>query len=197
MLITACVLQHQRRVHALALSPAVIPSFPCLGNGPSMGSLFRWQTKGQVKSPTAPEGQKPVIISHGWSLDPGPPPQQGRQSVEFSSQRQVITAESLTLLHCQSNQLDRGAGLGCFSSLNLREIKGIFSHSLLPTAQALSISFPFFFLSHYFHLLLPLQLQTSLSSPRPRNGVIGSEGRVKKEALLPFTYPLWYPTLAF
>lgn len=142
--ITSCILQHQRRQHALVLSSAVIPSFPCLGNGPTMGSLFWWQTKGQVKSPTAPEGQKPVIISHGWSLDPGPH-QQGRQSVEFSSQRQVITAESLTLLHCQSNRLDRGVGLGCFSSLNLRKSK-VFSLSLSPTYCSSTLyPIPFFY----------------------------------------------------
>lgn len=186
-----------RSHHALPLSLAVIPSFPCLVNGTSMGSLFRWQTKGQVKSPTAPEGQRPVIISQGWSLDPGPH-QQGRQSAEFSSQRQVITAESLTLLHCQSNSgLIEKRDWAVFLHLIWGNQKYFLFHSPLPTAQALSIPFSFFLLSHYFHLLPPLQLQTCLSSPRPRNGVIGSGGRVKKEALLPFTSPIWYPTLAF
>lgn len=192
------VLEYQRKLHALALPSAVTPTFPCLVNGPSMGSLFWWQTKGQVKSPTAPEGQKLVIISQGWSLDPGPL-QQGRQSVGFSSQRQVITAESLTLLHCQSNSgLTEKRGWPVFLHLIWGNQKYFLFHSPLPPAQALSIPFPFFFLlSHYFHLLPPLQLQTSLSSPRPRNGVIGSGGRVKKEALLPFTSPLLHPTLAF
>lgn len=139
---TTYVLQYERRLHALALSSAVIPAFPCLVNDPSMGSLFRWQTKGQVKSPTAPEGQKPVIISQGWSLDPGPH-QQGRQSVEFSSQRQVITAESLTLLHCQSNSgLIEEGGRAVFLHLIWGNQK--YFHSPLPTAQALSIPFPFF-----------------------------------------------------
>lgn len=188
------IINHRLRVLALSLS--VISAFPCLGNGPSMGSLFWWQTKGQVKSPTAPEGQKPVIISQGWSLDPGPH-QQGRQSVEFSSQRQVITAENLTLLHCQSNSgLIEEWDWAVLIHLIWGNQRYFLFHSFLPTAQALSIPFAFL-LSHYFHLLPPLQLQTSLSSPRPRNGVIGSGGRVKKEALLPFTSPLWYPTLAF
>lgn len=153
MLIT-CALQYQRSLHALALSSAVIPAFPCLVDGPSMGSLFRWQTKGQVKSPTAPEGQKPVIISQGWSLDPGPH-QQGRQSVEFPSQRQVITAESLTLLHCQSNSgLIEERGPGCFSSLNLRKSK-VFSLSLSPTDCSSTLyPIPFFFF--FTFSLLPL-----------------------------------------
>lgn len=80
-------------------------------------------------------------------------------------------------------------GLGRSHSLNLRKSKGIFSFTLPShTAQALSVPFSFL-LSHYFHLLPPLQLQTSLSSPRPRNGVIGSGGRAKKAALLPFASP--------
>ncbi len=148
---TTYVLQYQRRLHVLALSSAVIPAFPCLVNCPSMGSLFRWQTKGQVKSPTAPEGQKPVIISQGWSQDPGPH-QQGRQSVEFSSQRQVITAESLTLLHCQSNScLIVEWGWAVFLHLIWGNQKYFPFHSPLPTAQALSIPFPFFF---FFNFLI-------------------------------------------
>lgn len=151
-----------------------------------MGSLFWWQTKGKVKSPTAPEGQKPVIISQGWSLDPGPL-QQERQSVEFSSQRQVITAESLSLLHCHSKSgLMEEWGWAVFLHLISGNRKYFLFHSSLPTVQALC--FTFFFL-HYFHLFPPLQLQTSLSSLQPRNGVIGSGGRVKKEALLAFTSP--------
>lgn len=137
--------QLQRRLHALALSSAVIPAFPCLVNGPSMGSLFRWQTKGQVKSPTAPEGQKPVIISQCWSLEPGPH-QQGRQSIEFSSQRQLITAESLTLLHCQSNSgLIEERGWAVFLHLIWGNQKYFPFHSPLPTAQALCHSPLFFF----------------------------------------------------
>lgn len=144
VLITTRVLQCQRTVQALSLSSAVIPAFPCLVNGPSMGSLFWWQTKGQVKSPTAPEGQKPVIISQGWSLDPGPL-QQGRQSIEFSSQRQVITAESLTLLHCQSNSgLIEERGWAVFLHLIWGNQKYFLFHSPLPTAQALSIPFLLF-----------------------------------------------------
>lgn len=136
--LTTCVLQYQGRLNALASSLAVIPAFPCLVDGPSMGSLFRWQTKGQVKSPTAPEGQKPVIISQSWSLDPGPH-QQGRQSVEFSSQRPVIKAESLMLLNCQSNSgpmEDQGGAV--FLLLIWGNQKYFLFHSPLPTAQALS-----------------------------------------------------------
>lgn len=89
----------------------------------------------------------------------------------------------------------------CFSSLNSRKSK-VFPLSFFPRPPAYCVSAPLLlfkksFFSHYFHLFPPLQLQTSLSSPRPRNGVIGSGGRVKKESLLAFTSPLSFSTPAF
>lgn len=63
---------HDCNIWPLSLFPGCHPVFPWLENSPSMESLFWWQTKGQVKSPTAPEGQKAVIISQVWSLDSGP-----------------------------------------------------------------------------------------------------------------------------
>lgn len=171
---------------------AVTSGFSCPVNSRSMGAPLWWQTKGQVKSPTALEGQKPVIISRGWSLDPGPL-HQGRQ-------RRVITAKSLASLHCQSNcgwWEQRGGAV--FPSLNLSKSKvfPLFIHPALPHSPKAYCVGAFTLLkkkkslfSHYFHLFPPLQLQTSLSSPRPRNGVIGSGGRVKKESLLAFSSPL-------
>lgn len=87
---------------------------------------------------------------------------------------------------------DRWARLGRFCSFNLRKSK-VFSFSLSPTFSSSTFYslpfFPLFLLSHYFHLFPPLQLQASLSSPQPRNGVIGSGGRVKKDSLLPIPPP--------
>lgn len=78
-------------------------SIPMPREQPQYGILFRWQTKGQVKSPTAREGQKLAIISQAWSLDPGPQQKKEDKALSSLHKSQVITAESLTLLHCHSN----------------------------------------------------------------------------------------------
>lgn len=96
---------------------------------------------------------------------------------------------------------DGAARRCCFSSLNSRKSK-VFPPFILPAAPAFCVSAPLLlfkksFFSHYFHLFPPLQLQASLSSPRPRNGVTGSGRRVKKESLLAFTSPLSFSTPAF
>lgn len=189
VLITICVLQYQSTCFSLVLG--CHSSIPMPGEQSQYGIsiLMTDERASQVSHSswrTKASHNKSRLIPGPWA----PPTRKTKRWVLLTKATYYSREPHMATLSIKLWP-DRGVRLCCFSSLNLRKSK-VFSLSFSPTycARTLFYLFLFFYFSHYFHLFPPLQLHTSLSSPWPRNGVIGSGGRVKKEALLAFTSPL-------